>query len=104
MVLMLSWYRMFSLIPFSCASMKYLVHIICDIASSAPTRSASVELRVLIFCFFYMLDMEPLPMDMVAPVCPQQSPWVAKEASTHHLTKVRESALGVSGKWIVQRM
>jgi hypothetical protein len=103
-VLRLSWYIMFSLIPFPCASTKYLVLMIYGIVLSAPTSSAPVELRVLIFCFFDMLDTEPLPMDMVAPACPWQSPWVAKEASTHHLTTVRESALRISGKWIVQRM
>jgi hypothetical protein len=54
--------------------MKYRVQSICGATSWTPTSSDSVELLVLIFCFFEIPVMDPVPIDMVAPVCPLQSP------------------------------
>jgi hypothetical protein len=48
--------------------------------------------------------MDPLPRDIVAPVCPLQLSRVAKEASTHHLITLRLSALRMSGRCIVHLM
>jgi hypothetical protein len=45
--------------------------------------------------------MDPLPRDIVAPVCPLQLSCVAKEASTHHLITFRLSALRISGRCTV---
>jgi hypothetical protein len=98
MVLRLSWARMLSSIPKPCALIKYGVHITCGMASSAPTNSHSVELLVLIFCFFDIPMIEPFPNDIVAPVCPRQSSCVAKDASTHHLMMFNLSARRISGK------
>eukprot|EP00957_Ditylum_brightwellii_P157812 12011958-Ditylum_brightwellii.AAC.1 len=61
-------------------------------ASFTPTSSASVELRVLIFCF---VDMEyglPFPNVIVAPVWLRICGWTAYDASTHHLMTPPSSA------------
>jgi hypothetical protein len=50
------------------ASTKYIVHIIAGEASSAPTNSDYVELRVLFFCFLDTPMIDPFPSAMVAPV------------------------------------
>jgi hypothetical protein len=42
----------------------------------------------------------PIPIDMVAPVRPLQSPWVECDASTHHFTIISLSALSISGIYI----
>ena len=69
MALRLYWYIMFFSMLYPCDLMKYLVHRICGIASSAPIRSSSVELFVFSFWFLDILIFNPRPMEMAAPVC-----------------------------------
>jgi hypothetical protein len=40
-------------------------------------------------------------MDMVAPKCPLQSPYVAYDASTHHFAIFKLSDLSISGMYVV---
>jgi hypothetical protein len=47
---------------------------ICGATSWTPTSSDSVELLVLIFCFFDIPMIDPVPIDMVEPVFPLKSP------------------------------
>ena len=55
---------------------------------------------MLIF-FFDMLISDPQPRDIVAPLWPLMSPCTAYKASTHHLIKLRLSALKIRGMYIV---
>ena len=52
----------------ACSCRKYFIHKIKVMASSTPTNSASVELRVVIFCFDDKERMLPCPSVQVAPV------------------------------------
>ena len=52
----------------ACSRRKYFIHKIKVMASSTPTNSASVELRVVIFCFDDSDRMLPCPNVQVAPV------------------------------------
>ena len=49
--LVLSWYRMLSATLNPCILIKSHTQNICDIKSSTPTCSLSVELQVFSFCF-----------------------------------------------------
>ena len=101
--LRLSWNRTLSSMLKPCASIKYWVHSIWGMASSSPINYASVELLALILCFFAIPVTEPLPSDMVSPVCPLVYGCAMYEASTHHLITFRLYALRISGILVVRR-
>ena len=49
---------------------KYLVHMICGMASSTPINSTFVELFVFDFCFLEKILTTPLPSEIIAPHFP----------------------------------
>ena len=103
--LMLSWYNIFSLIPYPCASRNYLFHSICGIALSAPMSSASADLFVFSFCFYDILiiDTRPFsPIDVVPPMCPHMLSWAAYYESTHYFITFAPSARRISGSLIIR--
>ncbi len=69
--------------------MKYCVWRIDERAWSMPTSSDSVKLFVAILSLLEKLIVATLPRDMMAPMCPRHSLWVAWEESTHHWIVVR---------------
>ncbi len=81
--------------------MKYLVCRIGERAWLALTSSDLEELLVLILCLLEKLIAAPFPINIMAPVCPQQLSWTAWEASTHHRIVVRLSAERLSFIWQV---
>ena len=74
--LRLSWYIIFSSMPYAYASMKYFFHGICGMTLSAPISLDSGEL-FFSFCLFDTLGTEPCPMEMVSPMCLSMSLWAA---------------------------
>ena len=102
--LMLSWWQSSSSTAYTCPSINYLYHRHCGKASSAPTVSASAELPPSIFCFHDSSIIDPVPMDIIAPVCPLKSGWAAKDASTYHLITLRLLELSMSGRCRVPLM
>ncbi len=81
--------------------MKYRVCRIEERAWLALTSLDLEELLVLNLCLLEKLIAAPFPMDIMAPVCPQQSSWTAWEALTHHCMVVRLSAERLSFMWQV---
>ena len=73
--------------------MKYLHHIIAPRTSAILTSSDSVELPTFSLCLREIFTIAPLPMDIIAPVCPFESQWTPYEPSTHHIKLVKFSAL-----------
>ena len=72
-------------------------------ALSAHISSALVELFALILFFVDIPVTDPLPNEMVAPMCPSMSGCEAYDTSTHHLIIVKLSDLKISGTLMVQR-
>ena len=102
---MFSWFNIFLSIPHTCASRKYLIHIICGISLSTPMSYSSVDLSVFSFCFFDILIINPrlfTPIDIFPPVCPRMSSWYAYDVSTHHFIKFTPSEFRISGNLIVR--
>jgi hypothetical protein len=81
--------------------MKYRVCRIEERAWLAQTSLDSEELLVLSLCLLEKLIAASFPMDIMAPVCPQQLLGTAWEASTHHHMVVRLSAERLSFMWQV---
>ena len=83
MALVLSWKNMFLCTLKPCASIKCVAQMVLGKKSLTPTTSASVELFVLSFCLAHPCITTPLPIDIVPPVCPRMSRWMAYDESTH---------------------
>jgi hypothetical protein len=64
-------------------------------ASLTPTSSALVELLVFKFCLSDIEYIQPLPIDMVAPVGLSMLGCTLYDASTHHLITYVLSAVRV---------
>ena len=101
-VLLLSWYRIFSLIRYPCVSTNNCVHSIFVLPSLHPTSSNAVELCVFIFCFKDLDWTAPLPNVITTPVCDQKSGCTAKLASTYHLMTFKLSAESVKTSFHVR--
>merc|ERR1712194_687509 len=93
MINLLSWYRRLLSIVYPCASMKYWYHKIIPRTSVILTSSDSVELATFILCFLAMLTMAPIPIDIIALVCPFESQCTPKDPSTNHIMLDRLSAV-----------
>ena len=104
MELVLSWKKTLSkdLIPWD--FIKYRVQQITGMNSSESTRSVSVELRVLNFCFVELTVGNPLPKDNPPPECPGVLGWIAKDASTHNFKITLLLTLRMSGSSCVPLM
>lgn len=74
-MLLLIWWPMASRKYFACETLGRTSHTLMS--------SASVELLVFVLCFGEMLIAAPLPIVIIALVCPQQSSCVAYDASTY---------------------
>lgn len=85
MALMLPWYMIFLVTSYPCSIKNILTHRIGGITLFTAMSLASVELRLLIFCFDETLIGHPRPMLIHAPVWLFISLCTAKDASTHHL-------------------
>ena len=84
-----------------CQSKNNLLHTKKFIALPITTRSVSVELLVLIFCFRDIDIRALLPMIMAAPVWLRMSSCTAKVASTLHV-KIPVSSRPISNdRWIL---
>ena len=68
--------------------MKYFVHNIFAVASSAPIISFYVKLFTLILCLVGSIYTSPFTRYIISPVCPCQYSRVAYEASAYHLNTI----------------
>ena len=99
--LLLSWYIMFYSTVYPWGSKQYLLKSACGTASSYPMSSFSVELLTFIFYFFEKLVTAPFPRVITAPVWLLRSSFIVQDASTHHFTTDRSSAVRVGFNPIV---
>ena len=83
------------------ASIEYVDHIILAIASSTPISYPSAEIFSSIFYFLEKLETDPLPRDIIYPMCPRQSSCTAYEASIHHFNTEMSPFLKVSFSYII---
>ena len=77
MLLWFSWYIMSLLMLYLSHSLKYLACKILGSESYIPINSPLVELLPLVLCFLETLIAAPLPLVIMALVCPLQSSCVA---------------------------
>ena len=98
-VLWLYWLNSLSLILYPWCSIKYCVHNTYGRASLAPTNSVSVEIFVLILCFYgpeYNAPYPSLTRLIICPVCLRMSICNPCAAFTHHFTTCISFASSVS--------
>ena len=100
-ILRFSWYRIYSLTVKPCALIKYHVQRNPGRASSGLEISNSVDIFVVIFCFFGMLITLPRPSYILASFYHLITPCTTYKAYTHHLIAFRLSELKISGMYIV---
>ena len=80
-----------------------LVHSTMLITSSTPTSSDSVELFVVIYCYWDPEIGDPVPRVKQYPVWLFMSMWTANDASILHTMLPEPSDPRMRGRWIVAR-
>ena len=93
--------REFKLIDLTCDSKKFFIHMTNSIVSLTLTRSASVELFVLIFCFDNKYNKLPCSNVRHAPVWLLQSGCTANDASMFQVSVSLLSESTTSERWTV---
>ncbi len=81
--------------------MKFNVHNISSIYTSATTSSVSVELFVFSVIFLEQIDVDSFPIMNIAPPCSLQSLWTSCDPSTYHFSSPRSPTLSLSFKCLV---
>ena len=97
MALMLSWYMSASSKSNPGVSINHPNHSNSESTPSDLISSASVELLEFIFFLLDMLDTNPHPRNIVAPLWLQQSGCISYYLSTHYFTMLILYPLNING-------